>query len=155
MGNLTETMSRLHREIGTARHARFALKADLARQTSKRRSEVSALCASFARDRAGVRRAWSGPTLAERQAANARRQRKQEDEARAEGEAQRKQADEARAHAQVEAQRKQADEARAKARAEEQPSISPKSGSHEHELLTHAHAAAPQAHAQSPGKKKH
>ena len=116
VGVLTETMMRLRGEIGSWRHVRVALQADLVRQTDERRAWVSALCAGFARDRAGARRAWCGPTLSERQTAERQQQRKLAAEARA-----KIQAAEARAKAQAaEARAKaQAEEARAKVHAEE------------------------------------
>ena len=75
MGVLTETMMRLRGEIGAWRHERVVLQHDLARQTEERRTRVSALRAVFARDRAGAHRAWFGPTLYERRAAERQRQR--------------------------------------------------------------------------------
>jgi hypothetical protein len=69
MGVLTVTMTRLRDEIVSSRRARVALRGELVRQTEERRTWVSAVCAGFARDRAGAQRAWFGPTLAERQAA--------------------------------------------------------------------------------------
>jgi hypothetical protein len=68
MGALTEAMMRLQGEIGGLRHARVVMQHDLARQANERRSRVSALRAGFARDCAGARRAWFGPTLSERRA---------------------------------------------------------------------------------------
>ena len=79
MGVLTETTMRLRDEI-VARAEPGALRGDLARQTNERRMRVSALCAGFARDRAGAGGAWFGPTPGERQIAsgdngNAKRRR--------------------------------------------------------------------------------
>jgi len=126
VGVLTETMMRLRGEIGSWRHVRVALQADLVRQTDERRTRVSALCAGFARDRAGAHRAWFGPTLSERQTAERQQQRRLAEEARAkaqvaERQQQRRLAEEARAKAQAEEARAkaQAEEARAKAQAEE------------------------------------
>jgi hypothetical protein len=62
VGTLTETMTRLREEILSSRHARVALLGDLVRQTNERCTRVSALCAGFARDRAGAHRAWFGRT---------------------------------------------------------------------------------------------
>jgi hypothetical protein len=64
VGKLTETVTRLRDEIVSSRHARVALLGDLVRQTNERRSRVSALCAGFARDRAGAHGAWFGRTPA-------------------------------------------------------------------------------------------
>ncbi|HUY13901.1 MAG TPA: hypothetical protein VMX16_09780 [Terriglobia bacterium] len=75
MGILTETMTRLRDEIVSSRHARVALRGDLVHQTDERRSQVSALCTAFARDRAGAHRAWFGRTPAQREAAERERQR--------------------------------------------------------------------------------
>ena len=69
MGVLTEATMRLREEIVALRRMRMALRGDLVRQTDERRTRVSALCAGFARDRAGAHRAWFGPTLSERQTA--------------------------------------------------------------------------------------
>jgi hypothetical protein len=77
VGVLTKTMMRLRGEIGAWRHERVALQADLVRQTDERRTRVSALCAGFARDRAGARRAWFGPTLSEPQLAKEARAKPQ------------------------------------------------------------------------------
>ena len=63
MGVLTDTMTRLRDEIVSSRHVRVALLGDLVRQTSQRCAHVSALCAGFARDRAGAHLAWFGPAL--------------------------------------------------------------------------------------------
>jgi hypothetical protein len=60
MGVLTEAMMRLRDEIVSASHARSSLREALIRETGKRRAQVSALCAAFAEDRAGARRAWLG-----------------------------------------------------------------------------------------------
>ncbi len=62
MGRLTESMMRLRREIGAWRHRRAALHNALVRATDRRRTQVSALCAAFAGDRAGACRAWLGGT---------------------------------------------------------------------------------------------
>ena len=88
MGVLTETMTRLQGEIGVWRHQRVALQRDLVRQTEERRTRVSALRAAFARDCAGAHRAWFGPTLLERQAAE-RQQQQVAEEAKAKAQAQR------------------------------------------------------------------
>ena len=86
MAVLTETMLRLRGEIVTWRRERVVLQHDLARQVNERRIRVSALCATFARDRAGAHRAWFGPTPSERQAeeAEARTERKHEQQRLAE-----------------------------------------------------------------------
>jgi cell division protein FtsN len=68
MGTMTQAMTRLRDEIVSASHSRLAFRGDLVRQTEERRSQVSALCAGFARDRAGAHRAWYGRTPAEREA---------------------------------------------------------------------------------------
>lgn len=60
MGILTETMSRLRDEIVSASRSRQTFRGELVRQTEERRSQVSALCSAFARDRAGAHRAWHG-----------------------------------------------------------------------------------------------
>ena len=99
VGVLTETMMRLRGEIGAWRHSRVALQADLVRRTDERRTRVSALCAVFARDRAGARRAWFGPTVSERRAAERQQQQQLAEEARAKA-----QAEGARAKAQGERQ---------------------------------------------------
>lgn len=65
MGVLTETMTGLRDAIVSSRQVRVALLGDLVRQTGERRTRVSALCAGFARDRAGAHRAWFGPLLFE------------------------------------------------------------------------------------------
>ena len=119
MGVLTETMMRLRGEIGAWRHERVVLQHDLARQTEERRTRVSALRAVFARDRAGAHRAWFGPTLYERRAAERQRQRLAEGakaKAQREREQQRR-AEEAKAKAQREHEQQQrlAEEAKAKA----------------------------------------
>ncbi len=59
MGVLTQAMTRLRDEIVSSSHARMALRGALTRQTEERRAQVFDLCAAFARDRAGARRAWS------------------------------------------------------------------------------------------------
>ena len=121
MGVLTEAMMRLRGEIGAWRHERAALQNDLVRQTDERRTGVSALCAAFARDRAGAHRAWSGPTLSERRAAE--RQRRllaEEATAKAEQERERQRlAEEAKAKAEQERERQRlAEEAKVKAEQE-------------------------------------
>jgi len=83
VGILTESMTQLRDEIVSARHARMALRGDLVRQTNELRTRVSALCAGFARDRAGAHSAWFGPTLSERQTAERQQQRRLAMEARA------------------------------------------------------------------------
>ena len=83
MGVLTESMMRLRDEILSSRHLRVALRDDLVRQTSERCGRVSALCAGFARDRAGAHMAWFGPILFEGQMAEKPPQRKPVEEARA------------------------------------------------------------------------
>jgi len=65
VGVLTVTMTGLRDAIVSSRQARVALLGDLVRQTGERRTRVSALCAGFARDRAGAHRAWFGPLLFE------------------------------------------------------------------------------------------
>jgi hypothetical protein len=69
MGILTQAMTRLRGEIVSSRQSRDALRGALARQAAERRTQVSALCTAFARDREGARRAWSGRTPYEREAA--------------------------------------------------------------------------------------
>ena len=73
MGVLTVTMTGLRDAIVSSRQARVDLLDDLVRQTGERRTRVSALCAGFARDRAGAHRAWFGPALLEGQTAERRR----------------------------------------------------------------------------------
>jgi len=150
VGVLTETMMRLRGEIGAWRHGRVALQADLVRQTDERRTRVSALCTGFARDRAGARRAWFGPTLSERQTAERQKQRRL--------------AEEATAKAQAERQRRLTEEARAKAQAEKQPPATPKAEPQRHEPAKPVPApaarpsVAPLPQAQRPpfkGSKKH
>jgi hypothetical protein len=104
MGVLTEAMMRLQGEIGAWRHERVVMQHDLARQVNERRTRVSALRAGFARDCAGARRAWFGPTLSARRA-----EEKQQlaEETRAEVQREHKQqrlAEEARANSQREQQ---------------------------------------------------
>jgi hypothetical protein len=82
MSALSEAMTRLRNEIVSSRHARVALRGDLLRQTDERRRRVSALCAGFARDRAGAHRAWFGPVLSGRQTAERPPQRGPAEEAR-------------------------------------------------------------------------
>jgi hypothetical protein len=106
MGVLTETMLRLQGEIGGLRHARAVSQHDLSRQAEERRTQVSALRAVFVRDRAGAHRAWFGPTLSERRAAERQRQQLAKDskaKTRREREQQRL-AEEAKAKAQREQQ---------------------------------------------------
>lgn len=62
MGALTETMTRLREEISGWRQARVNSRAVRMHATAERRNRVSALCAGFARDRAGAQRAWFGRT---------------------------------------------------------------------------------------------
>ncbi|MGA2215305.1 MAG: hypothetical protein ABSH31_18675 [Bryobacteraceae bacterium] len=69
MGVLTETTMRLRKEMAAWRQIRVELQDDLVRQTGERRRRVSALCAGFARDRAGAHRAWYGPPPSERASA--------------------------------------------------------------------------------------
>ena len=83
MGVLTESMMRLRDEILSSRHLRVALRDDLVRQTSERCGLVTALCAGFARDRAGAHMAWFGPLLFEGQIAENPPQGKPVEEARA------------------------------------------------------------------------
>lgn len=106
MGVLTEAMMRLQGEIGAWRHERVVMQHDLARQANERRSRVSALRAGFARDCAGARRAWFGPTLSERRAEQ-RQQQQLAKETRAEVQREHKQqrlAEEAKAKTQRELQ---------------------------------------------------
>ena len=121
MGVLTKAMMRLRDEIVTSRHSRLAFRDELIRQTEERRSQVSALCIAFVRDRAGAHRAWFGPTLSERRTGEREQQRELAEAVQAKVQKeQRRQAEEARAKAQAEEQRKLAEAARAKAQAEEQ-----------------------------------
>jgi hypothetical protein len=78
MGVLTVTMTGLRDQIVSSRQARVALRGDLVRQTGERRLRVSALCAGFARDRAGAHRAWFGPKLVEGQTAERPQPRRHE-----------------------------------------------------------------------------
>jgi hypothetical protein len=87
MGVLTETTMRLREEMMAWRHVRVALRGDLVRQTDERRARVSALCAGFASDRAGARRAWFGPTLSEGQTAERQNRRRLAEAARAKAQA--------------------------------------------------------------------
>jgi hypothetical protein len=106
MGVLTEAMMRLQGEIGAWRHERVVMQHDLARQANERRSRVSALRAGFARDCAGARRAWFGPTLSERRAEQRQQQQLAKD-TRAEVQREHKQqrlAEEAKAKTQREQQ---------------------------------------------------
>jgi len=127
MGVLTETMMRLRGEIGAWRHERVVLQRDLARQTEERRTRASALRAVFARDRAGAHRAWFGPTLSERRAAE-RQQQQLAAKAQREQHQQRL-AEEAKAKAQREHEQQQrlAEEAKAKAQREQPSSATAKS----------------------------
>lgn len=83
MGKLTESMTQLRDEIVSSRHARMVLRGDLVHQTNELRTRVSALCAGFARDRAGAHSAWFGSTLSERQTAERQQQHRLAIEARA------------------------------------------------------------------------
>ena len=83
MGVLTETTMRLREEMVALRHLRVALRSDLVRQTDERRTQVSALCAGFASDRAGAHRAWFGPTPFEGHAAEKHQQRRPVEAAKA------------------------------------------------------------------------
>ena len=83
MGKLTESMTQLRDEIVSSRHARMVLRGDLVHQTNELRTRVSALCAGFARDRAGAHSAWFGSTLSERQTAERQQQHRLALEARA------------------------------------------------------------------------
>jgi len=71
MGMLTSAMTRLRDEIVSSRRTRVEFRGELARRGAERRGEVSALCAGFARDRAGAHRAWFGRPAAEPQPAPA------------------------------------------------------------------------------------
>jgi hypothetical protein len=62
VGALTESMTQLREEIVGWRQARASLGAARIQETAERRDQVSALCAGFARDRAGAQRAWRGLT---------------------------------------------------------------------------------------------
>jgi len=104
MGVLTESMKRLRDGIVSSRHDRLLFQRELAREAGERCARVAEMCAGFAGDRAGARRAWFGPTQAELRAVAEREQQRQVAEA-------------ARAKAQEE-QRRQAREARARAVAE-------------------------------------
>lgn len=75
MGVLTEATMRLREEMMAWRHMRVALRCDLVRQTDERRTRVSALCAGFASDRLGARRAWFGATPFEGQTAERQQRR--------------------------------------------------------------------------------
>ena len=83
MGILTESITQLRDEIVSSRHARMVLRGDLVHQTNELRTRVSALCAGFARDRAGAHSAWFGSTLSERQTAERQQQHRLAIEARA------------------------------------------------------------------------
>jgi hypothetical protein len=69
-------MTGLRDAIVSSRQVRLALRGDLVRRTNERRVSVSALCAGFARDRAGAHRAWFGPGPFEAQTAEKHRQRR-------------------------------------------------------------------------------
>jgi hypothetical protein len=161
MGVLTRAMMRLRDEIVISRHSRLAFRGELVRQAAERRSQVSALCTAFARDRAGAHRAWFGPTLSERRTAERKQQQELAEAARAKAqEEQRRLAEEARAKAHVEEQRRLAEEARAKAHAERQPPAPAVEESQEHK--TAAPVARPPAVPLPPaqrqpfkGSKKH
>jgi hypothetical protein len=181
MGVLTETMMRLRGEIGAWRHERVVLQRDLARQTEERRTRTSALRAVFARDRAGAHRAWFGPTLSERRAAErqqqqlaAKAQREQQqqrlaEEAKAKAQREYEQqrlAEEAKAKAQREHEHQQrlAEEAKAKAQREQTLSATAKSQPQGHNPAKPVPAPAarppitPLAQTQRPplkGSKKH
>jgi hypothetical protein len=75
MGILTKAMTQLREEILSSRHSRLSFRGELVRQTVERRSQVSALCTAFARDRAGAHRVWFGRTPAGREVAESERQR--------------------------------------------------------------------------------
>ena len=64
MGVLTQTMTKLRNEIVSGRRARQTSQEEREQQTADRRSQVSALCTGFARDRGGAQRAWLGLTTA-------------------------------------------------------------------------------------------
>jgi hypothetical protein len=64
----TSAMTHLRDEIVSSRRARMEFRGALARRGAQRREQVSALCAGFARDRAGAHRAWFGGTAAEQPA---------------------------------------------------------------------------------------
>jgi len=164
MGALTEAMMRLQGEIGAWRHERVVLQRDLVRQTEERRTRASALRAVFARDRAGAHRAWFGPTLSERRAAEMHQQQLTA-KAQREHEHQQQLAEEAHAQAQREhEQQRRAEEAKAKTRQEQQSPAKAESRTQEHNPAkpvpeTAARpSVAPLAQAQRPslkGSKKH
>jgi hypothetical protein len=83
VGVLTDTTMRLRKEMVALRHMRVALRSDLVRQTDERRTQVSALCAGFASDRAGAHRAWFGSTLFEGRTAGTQPQRRPVEAAKA------------------------------------------------------------------------
>jgi hypothetical protein len=83
VGVLTEATVRLQKEMAALRQVRVAMRSDLVRQTGELRTRVSALCAGFASDRAGARRAWFHPTLFEGPTADRHPQRRPAEEARA------------------------------------------------------------------------
>ena len=84
MGVFTEATRALRDEIVSSRRARAVFGRDLVDLTGERRTRVSALCAGFARDRAGVHRAWFGQALSECRTAEAHRQPTLGETARAE-----------------------------------------------------------------------
>jgi hypothetical protein len=164
MGVLTEAMTRLRGEIGAWRHKRVFLQSDLVRQTEERRTRTSALRAVFARDRAGAHRAWFGPTLSERRAAEMHQQQLAA-QAQREHEQQRR-AEEAKAQTQREHEHRQqlAEEAHARTQREQPSPAAVKSRPQEHNPAkpvpeTAARpSVAPLAQAQRPslkGSKKH
>jgi hypothetical protein len=122
MGVITESMMRLRGEIGAWRHERAALQNDLIRRTNERRTRVSALRATFVHDLAGAHRAWFGPTLSERRAAEKQQQQAEEAKAKAQQEQdQQRRVEEAKAKAQREQeQQRRVEEAKAKAQREQE-----------------------------------
>ena len=74
MGELTKSMTLLRNEIVNCRRARREMQNELARQTKERRKQVSAMCAAFARDRAGAHLVWFGPAVSESRAAKIQKQ---------------------------------------------------------------------------------
>lgn len=58
MGNLTNSVAMLAREIGALRRARVELRESLVTQTEARREAVSLLCAAFSRDRTNAGLVW-------------------------------------------------------------------------------------------------
>jgi hypothetical protein len=123
MGVITESMMRLRGEIGVWRHERAALQDDLIRRTNERRTRVSALRATFVHDLASAHRAWFGPTLSERRAAEKQQQQLAEEaKAKAQQELdQQRRVEEAKAKAQREQeQQRRVEEAKAKAQREQE-----------------------------------